>query len=82
MGNIKVGASNITGHLVGTSEMYDTYEAELRKADFYVKGLKKKEEENALKIKISFWFLVFVVVFVIIRRLIYSSFYRDLFKIF
>ena len=62
--------------------MYDSYEAELRKGDMYIKGLKKKEDENALKIKLAFWFLVCVVIFIIIRRLIFPSFYRDIFKIF
>jgi hypothetical protein len=44
MGNIKVGVANTSSHLMGTSAMYDNYEAELKKADIYVRGLKKKEE--------------------------------------
>ena len=43
MGNIKVSAANTSNHLIGTSAMYDNYESELKKADLYVKGLKKKE---------------------------------------
>lgn len=42
MGNIKVGVANTRSHLMGTSAMYDNYESELKKADIYVKGLKKK----------------------------------------
>ena len=82
MGTIKIGVSNTSSHLLGTSSMYDSYESELKKADLYVKGLKKKEEENAKKIKLSFWFLICVVVFVILRRLLFPSFYRNIFKIF
>ena len=44
MGNIKVSAANTSNHLIGTSAMYDNYESELKKADLYVKGLKKKEQ--------------------------------------
>jgi hypothetical protein len=82
MGNIKVGVANTSSNLMDTSAMYDNYEAELRKSDIFVKGLRRKEEENAKKIKMSFWFLIFVVVFVIIRRLLFPTFYRNLFKIF
>ena len=62
--------------------MYDTYEEKLKKTEIYSKGLKKKEEENARKIKISFWFLVVTAIFIIFRRLLYPELYRNLFKIF
>lgn len=43
MGSIKVGVSNTSSNLVRTSAMYDDYQGQLKKADIYVKGLKKKE---------------------------------------
>ena len=44
MGNVKVGVANTSSHLMGTSAMYDNYEAELKKSEIYVRGLKKKED--------------------------------------
>ncbi len=82
MGNIKVGVSNTSSNLEGTSAMYDNYEEKLKKTELYSKVLKKKEEENARKIKISFWFLIGAAIFVLLRRILYPSFYRNLFKIF
>jgi hypothetical protein len=46
MGSIKVGVSNTSSNLVRTSAMYDDYQGQLKKADLYVKGLKRKEEDN------------------------------------
>lgn len=82
MGNIKVGVANTSSHLLGTSDMYNNYESELKKAEMYVKGLKKKDQENSLRIKLAFWFLICAVIFIITRRLLFPSFYRDIFKIF
>lgn len=82
MSNIKVGVANTSSHLLGTSDMYNNYESELKKAEMYVKGLKKKDQENSLRIKLAFWFLICAVVFIITRRLLFPSFYRDIFKIF
>ena len=82
MNSIQMGVGNISNNLVDTSTMYDHYESKLKKTDLYVKELKKKEEENARKIKISFWTLIVVVIFIFIRRLIFPSFYRNFFKIF
>jgi hypothetical protein len=79
MGNIKVGVANTSSNLYRTSAMYDDYEGQLKKADLYVKGLKKKEEENERRIKMAFWFLVGVVIFVFIRRILFPGFYRGLF---
>lgn len=44
MGNIKVGVSNTSNNLEKTSVMYDEYQGQLKKADIYVKSLKRKEE--------------------------------------
>ena len=43
MGNIKVGVSNTSNNLQKTSVMYDEYQGQLKKADIYVKSLKRKE---------------------------------------
>jgi len=43
MGNIKVGVSNTSNNLLKTSVMYDEYQGQLKKADIYVKSLKRKE---------------------------------------
>ena len=59
--------------------MYDDYEEKLKKADIFVKGLKRKEEENSRKIKLAFWFLVGVVIFVIFRRMLFPEFYSRIF---
>lgn len=82
MSNIKVGVANTSSHLLGTSDMYNNYESELKKAEMYVKGLKKKDQENSLRIKLAFWFLICAVAFIITRRLLFPSLYRDIFKIF
>jgi hypothetical protein len=79
MSNIKMGVLKTSENLAGTNSMYDGYEEKLKKADIFVKGLKKKEEENSRKIKLAFWFLVAVVIFVIFRRLLFPEFYRRLF---
>jgi hypothetical protein len=42
MGNIKVGVSNTSNNLEKTSVMYDEYQGQLKKADIYVKSLKRK----------------------------------------
>ena len=82
MANIKVGVSNTSDHLTGTSAMYDHYEHKLKKTELYNKELKRKELQNARKIKLAFWFLICVAVFIILRRILYPSFYRSFFKIF
>lgn len=80
MGNIKIGISNTSSNLVKTSDLYSEYEGELKKADLYVKGLKKKEEDNERRIKMAFWFLVGVVLFIFVRRTLFPSFYRGWFS--
>lgn len=56
--------------------MYNEYDEKLRKSQVYLVELKKKEASNARKIKMAFWFLIFVVVYIIIRRILFPSFYR------
>lgn len=62
--------------------MYDDYSDKLKKAHMFTKGLKQKEEENARKIKLSFWFLVGVAIFIILRRMLFPGCYRSLFNFF
>lgn len=82
MGTIKVGVSNASSNLERTSAIYDDYQGQLKKADIYVKGLKRKEEENSRRIKMAFWFLIAVAIFVLIRRILFPDFYRGLFTLF
>lgn len=42
----------------------------------YIVELKKKEASSARRIKMAFWFLLFVVGFIIVRRVIFPGFYR------
>lgn len=43
MSNIKVGVSNTSDNLTGTSTMYDNYDSKLKKTRLYNKELKRKE---------------------------------------
>lgn len=56
--------------------MYGDYDEKLNKARIYLLELKKKEAANARRIKISFIFLLAVVVFIIIRRILFPGLYR------
>jgi hypothetical protein len=76
MANIKVGVSNTSSNLVKVSSIYDDYSQSISKAGMYSKTLQKKEEQNNRNIKIAFWFLVFVAVFVVLRRMFVPDFYR------
>jgi hypothetical protein len=52
------------------------------KAGIYVKGLKRHEQNNNRNIKLSFWFLIVVAIFVFCRRLLFPGFYRNLLGMF
>jgi hypothetical protein len=80
MSNVKVGVSNTSSNLSGTSSMYDNYGDKLRSSSLYVGHLKQKEEENARKVKLSFGFFIAVVIFIIVKRILFPAFYRDLFE--
>ena len=73
---IKAGVANTSDNLVGTNSMYWDYEHKLKKSRMYLVELKKKEAANARKIRMSFFFLVFTVIFVVIRRIIFPDIYR------
>jgi len=42
----------------------------------YILELKKREASSTRKIKFAFWFLIVVVVYVIIRRILFPGIYR------
>ena len=73
---IKTGVANTSDNLVGTNSMYWDYDEKLRKSKMYLMELKKKEAANARRIRLSFMFLIVVVIFVVIRRVLFPGFYR------
>ena len=73
---VKLGISSTSSNLTGTSSMYNDYEEKLKKSDIYAMQLKRREAWNARMIRWSFWALICVVVFVILRRLFFPDCYR------
>jgi hypothetical protein len=76
LSNIKLGISNTSSNLIGTSEMYDDYDEKTKKSSLYIHELKKREQANNRKIRLAFWFLIGTAIYIIIRRIIFPDLYR------
>lgn len=76
VGGIRDSVANTSDNLIDTNAMYGQYDEKLKKSQMYLVELRKKEAANARKIKMAFWFLVFVVGYVLIRRILFPGIYR------
>ncbi|EWS75868.1 Sec20 protein (macronuclear) [Tetrahymena thermophila SB210] len=73
---ISQGINSGTKQLEGIDNVYQANQHKLLQGQFLQKELHKRNQKNKLMVQGSFFFLIFVVIFIFLRRL----FFRDLYK--